>query len=60
MVCALGEILNGVDAQVPPKIDELSKDFDSVAIDWKAMRSSNECSCTSAFDHLSKKALLLL
>ncbi|KAH1021135.1 hypothetical protein HUJ04_010687 [Dendroctonus ponderosae] len=49
------EILNGIDSQDIPKIDELSKDFDSVAIDWKAMRSSNECNCTSAFDHLSKK-----
>ncbi|XP_060532058.1 myotubularin-related protein 6 [Cylas formicarius] len=42
-------------AQELPKIDELSKDFDSVAIDWKALRNINECSCSLSFDHLSKK-----
>ncbi|XP_030749831.1 myotubularin-related protein 6 [Sitophilus oryzae] len=42
-------------AENVPKMDELSKEFDSVAIDWKALRNINECSCSSAFDHLSKK-----
>lgn len=34
---------------------ELSKEFDSVAVDWKALRNINECSCSLAFDPLSKK-----
>ncbi|KAF7280256.1 hypothetical protein GWI33_006252 [Rhynchophorus ferrugineus] len=38
-----------------PKMQELSKEFDSVAIDWKALRNINECSCSSAFDPLSRK-----
>ncbi|KAJ8963932.1 hypothetical protein NQ314_005263 [Rhamnusium bicolor] len=37
------------------KIDDLMKEMDSVAIDWKSLRHATECSCSSALDHLSKK-----
>ncbi|XP_050307744.1 myotubularin-related protein 6 [Anthonomus grandis grandis] len=47
--------LNGNDNQESSKLDELSKEFHSVAVDWKPVRNINECSCSTAFDHLSKK-----
>lgn len=33
----------------------LSKELDSVAIDWKSLRNTQECSCSSSFDQMSKK-----
>ncbi|KAG5889272.1 hypothetical protein JTB14_007034 [Gonioctena quinquepunctata] len=33
----------------------LAKEVDSVAIDWKPMRNTNECSCSLTLDQLSKK-----
>lgn len=41
------------------KVDELAKELDSVAIDWKGLRGTTECSCSSSFDHLSKKVILI-
>ncbi|XP_066146115.1 myotubularin-related protein 8 isoform X2 [Euwallacea fornicatus] len=49
------ETLSGGGKNDLPKMDELSKELESVAVDWKAMRNTTECSCSSAFDHLSKK-----
>lgn len=45
----------GNEIQDIPKMDDLSKEFDSVAIDWKALRNTHECSCSLSFDHVSKK-----
>lgn len=39
------------------QMDVLTKELDSVAIDWKGLRSTTECSCSSSFDHLSKKVI---
>ncbi|XP_019877155.1 myotubularin-related protein 8 [Aethina tumida] len=36
--------------------EDLTKKFESVAIDWKPLRNTHECSCSSSFDHLSKKS----
>ncbi|RZB41055.1 myotubularin-related protein 6 [Asbolus verrucosus] len=33
----------------------LSRDLDSVALDWKSLRNTHECICSSYFDQLSKK-----
>lgn len=39
------------------QMDVLTKELDSVAIDWKGLRSTTECICSSSFDHLSKKVI---
>ena len=36
-------------------VDQLTRELDSVAIDWTSPRGVRECSCTTAFDHFSKK-----
>lgn len=38
-----------------PQIQELTKDLESVAIDWKTLRNITECSCSTPFDHFSRK-----
>lgn len=40
-----------------PQIQELTKDLESVAIDWKTLRNITECSCSTPFDHFSRKVL---
>lgn len=40
--------------------EDLTKKFESVAIDWKPLRNTHECSCSSSFDHLSKKVQQLI
>ncbi|XP_043246559.1 myotubularin-related protein 8-like [Amphibalanus amphitrite] len=42
--------------QLPPlTADQLTRELDSVAIEWASPRGVRECSCTTAFDHFSKK-----
>lgn len=36
-------------------MDLLVKEIDSVAVDWKLLRTATECSCSLALDQLSKK-----
>lgn len=40
-----------------PSIDaeNLTKDLESVALDWKSLRNTHECICSSYFDQMSKK-----
>lgn len=38
-----------------PQIQELTRDLESVAIDWKTLRNITECSCSTPFDHFSRK-----
>ncbi|KAJ8938721.1 hypothetical protein NQ318_005575 [Aromia moschata] len=38
-----------------PSVEEISKELDSVAMDWKPLRNATECSCSLALDQLSKK-----
>lgn len=33
----------------------LSEEINSIAIDWKSVRTVDECQCSAAFDHLKKK-----
>ncbi|XP_068907675.1 myotubularin-related protein 8 isoform X1 [Tenebrio molitor] len=45
-----------VDDLSPSKSGQnLSKDLDSVALDWKSLRNTNECICSSYFDQCSQK-----
>ncbi|XP_017784444.1 PREDICTED: myotubularin-related protein 6 isoform X2 [Nicrophorus vespilloides] len=37
------------------KVGEITKDLNSVALDWKAVRSVTECSCSKAFDQFTRK-----
>lgn len=39
---------------------DLSDDFQSVALDWKSSRNSQECSCSLYFDDISKKVCLFV
>lgn len=34
---------------------ELTKEFESVALDWKTLRNVKECGCSTPFDHFSRK-----
>lgn len=36
-------------------VDQITKDVESVAIDWKTVRNINECGCSTQFDHYSRK-----
>lgn len=38
-----------------PQIQELTNDLESVAVDWKTLRNITECSCSTPFDHFSRK-----
>lgn len=48
-----------VDSEPPlsPQIQELTKDLESVAVDWKTLRNITECSCSTPFDHFSRKVI---
>ncbi|KAE8743901.1 hypothetical protein FOCC_FOCC009459 [Frankliniella occidentalis] len=35
--------------------DQLSEEVKSVALDWKTLRNIEECSCSTPFDHFSRK-----
>nr|XP_018898437.1 PREDICTED: myotubularin-related protein 6 isoform X1 [Bemisia tabaci] len=37
------------------KITQITSDLESVALDWKTLRSVQECSCSAPFDHFTKK-----
>ncbi|XP_025830809.1 myotubularin-related protein 8 [Agrilus planipennis] len=37
------------------KVEELTKNLDSVALDWKTLRNIKECGCSTPFDHFSRK-----
>ncbi|KRT85970.1 hypothetical protein AMK59_1064 [Oryctes borbonicus] len=36
-------------------MEAITKDFDSVALDWKTIRNISECRCSTQFDHLRRK-----
>jgi len=36
-------------------VQEVIKDLDSVALDWKTLRNISECGCSTPFDHFSRK-----
>lgn len=38
-----------------PEVQEITKDLESVAVDWKTLRNITECSCSTPFDHFSRK-----
>lgn len=42
---------NSVDLQ------EVTKDLESVALDWKTLRNISECGCSTPFDHFSRKVI---
>lgn len=35
--------------------DKVTKELDSVAVDWKSLRTTTACSCTTPFDQFSRK-----
>lgn len=35
--------------------DKITKELDSVAVDWKSLRTTTACSCTTPFDQFSRK-----
>lgn len=37
---------------------ELTKEFESVALDWKTLRNVKECGCSTPFDHFSRKVII--
>lgn len=39
--------------------DQLSEEMKSVALDWKTLRNIEECSCSTPFDHFSRKVSVL-
>lgn len=43
------ELLKGITAE------SLTVELDSVALDWKPLRSVLECQCSTNFDHFMKK-----
>lgn len=43
------------EAQDVLNIDSVTKEMESVAIDWKPLRNTDECSCSLTLDQLSKK-----
>ncbi|XP_031616329.1 myotubularin-related protein 6 isoform X3 [Contarinia nasturtii] len=36
--------------------DKVTKELDSVAVDWKSLRTATACSCTTPFDQFSRKS----
>lgn len=36
-------------------IDTVTKEIESVALDWKSLRNTDECSCSLTLDQTSKK-----
>lgn len=36
-------------------IDSVTKEMESVALDWKSLRNTEECSCSLSLDQMSKK-----
>lgn len=36
-------------------VDGITKEMESVAIDWKSLRNTNECSCSLSLDQISNK-----
>lgn len=34
---------------------KISAELQSVAVDWKPLRSTNACSCSTPFDHTTRK-----
>lgn len=40
-------------------IQEVTKDLESVALDWKTLRNVNECGCSTPFDHFSRKVIII-
>lgn len=36
-------------------VEQLTRELNSVAIDWKTIRNVTECSCSTPFDHFSRK-----
>lgn len=39
-------------------VQEVVKDLESVALDWKTLRNISECGCSTPFDHFSRKVSL--
>lgn len=35
--------------------EKITKELDSVAVDWKSLRTTTACSCTTPFDQFSRK-----
>lgn len=42
---------------ISPEVQEITKDLESVAVDWKTLRNITECSCSTPFDHFSRKVI---
>lgn len=40
-------------------VEEIRKELDSVALDWKPLRNATECSCLLTLDQISKKVITL-
>lgn len=38
-------------------LQEVTKDLESVALDWKTLRNITECGCSTPFDHFSRKVI---
>lgn len=36
-------------------VQDVVKDLESVALDWKTLRNITECVCSTPFDHFSRK-----
>lgn len=36
-------------------VEQITSEFDSVALDWKTLRNIKECNCSTPFDHFSRK-----
>lgn len=38
-----------------PSLDQLAEELNSVSLDWKSLRNIRACSCSTPFDHFSRK-----
>lgn len=43
------------DAQDLIDLDNATKEMESVALDWKSLRNTDECNCSLSLDQMSKK-----
>lgn len=44
-----------VDDAIPDSFEELEAEVNTVALDWKSLKNVTECSCSTPFDHYSRK-----
>lgn len=54
-----GDIIENIDTiDVTSGVEEINKDLESVALDWKTLRNIKECGCSTPFDHFSRKVII--